>query len=244
MKTGLTFCGYLLAKTDVRHLWCEIAYKGVDARADFDYLADQGSVAWHVRDAYFDSTYDHLYIRGLSDAITIRLAFEAMGESYDVMAVFASISDAMDVNDIIISGGEFSAEDQFEFLGYDVSWGGPGFHSYLWQPGFLDRQPEQICDYWIKKLNPSGLLCSLEDAREFRSACLNVINDTMELMGVAILKLRRHEPSKGAPPISGAADGRHGRETLLAPRSLQRRDQPNQIHLITFPVTIVSDSPA
>jgi hypothetical protein len=188
INPGLTFCGFLLAERTMRHLWCNRPYRGVDTRVGFDYMSDFGSLAWHVRWSYFESSDTSLYLRSLSEAVTYQLAFRQLGDEYAVMAVLISSGDRMStepVPELTVGEDQLSA---LRFLGYDVSWAKPDFHSFLYQPGFLDRQASEVQRYWQSKLNEHGLLPTLEDAREFRTACCNVIHDVMELLGVAVLE--------------------------------------------------------
>lgn len=188
INPGLTFCGFLLAERATRHLWCNHPYRGVDTRVGFDYMSGVGSLAWHVRWSYADSCEPSLYLRSLSEAVTYQLAFRQLGDEYAVMAVLISSEDRMSKEAVpVLTAGDDQLSG-LRFLGYDVSWATPGFHSFLYQPGFLNRQASDIQRYWQSKLNEHGLLPTLEDAREFRTACCNVIHDVMELLGVAVLE--------------------------------------------------------
>jgi hypothetical protein len=188
INPGLTFCGFLLAERAMRHLWCNRPYRGVDARVGFDYMSGVGSLAWHVRSSYFESSDTSLYLRSLSEAVTYQLAFRQLGDEYAVMAVLISSGDRMSTEPVPVLTASEDQLSGLRSLGYDVSWATPGFHSFLYQPGFLNRQASDVQRYWLSKLNKHGLLPTLEDAREFRTACCNVIHDDMELLGVAVLE--------------------------------------------------------
>jgi len=186
----LTFCGYLLGAAGLRHLWCDLPYVGVDARAHFDYMKEPHSEGWYVRQAYLQNREVTQYLASLPYAVAFQVAFRAIGECYLVLGIFASLSESANSNGIIVSTAESGRPEDFEFVGFDVSWPNPGFHSFLYQPGFLTAQPESVRDLWASRLNRYGLFPTLELAREFRIECQRVLPGEMDIMGVAMHRIK------------------------------------------------------
>lgn len=176
------FCpGVYLTRVPVRFLeWTEREYRGVDREP---YVPEPGTEAAKVWDAWWDEYDSHSLMKDIEHALRLQEVFEDEGIAFEV--IYTEVTEVPtdpsqyprgpekqthlrksfqsfgDIND------HWSARPRPEgvWLGYDIAWPVPSFHSTLYQPG-LPKQDLGLPGI----LNEHGLIAELPVARVVANA--------------------------------------------------------------------------
>ena len=182
----MLFCGYQLRRLDLRHIWCDVPYRGVDCRLGLDIISYRGTQFGRIMDRYAAATDMLGYIRTIASATILCRDFNGMGMQSDVVAIWVPDRENDAVDKIRALNSEAPPNDLFRSLdGFDLSRPIPSYHSMLFQPGLFDRLDATQQRLWSVKLNQCGLLSSVEEAHLIRTE-FHMVAGMHEVVPIAV----------------------------------------------------------